>query len=387
MDCSVLMLSWEYPPEHVGGLGRHVCHLARELVKSKVNVTVLTKGSGGCKKERMDEGVRVVSFCPYDLHPPDFMAWALEFNIALLEKAVGSLEGDFDIIHAHDWMVGLSAKALKNIWNVPLVSTIHATEHGRQGGLHNSLQRHISEVEWNLCYESWRVIACSNYMRREMMAIFGLPQDKIKVIQNGIGPEWFQVERAPSQEPVILYVGRMVPEKGPQTAIEAMPEILRENKSAKLFMAGVGPMEDELKRRIANLGLEDRVFLMGMLGDKSLKKLYGNAHAAVFPSSYEPFGIVALEAMATGAPCVVGDTGGLAEIIRHNVTGKKVQPKNPSALATAVNSILKDKSLSERLSRNAKEEALTNYSWGDIAQRTKAVYAEVLEKSRHLVAQ
>jgi glycogen(starch) synthase len=309
------------------------------------------------------------------------MSWALEFNVALLESAIRDLRPEFDIIHAHDWIVGYASRALKHAWRVPLVCTVHATECGRQNGLHTPMQRHISETEWWMCFESWRIITCSHCMRREVMGTFGVPGDKIRVIPNGISNDWFEIPRKPSQDPTILYVGRLVPEKGPQVAVEAMPDILRQFPKAKLLIAGTGPMEDHLRKQLADLRLGASVELLGMQRDRALRELYGKAHVAVFPSSYEPFGIVALEAMASGVPCIVGDAGGLSEIIRHSVTGLKVRPKDPMSLASAVKQVLSDKHLSQSLQKNARKVAYEEYSWDDIAERTRETYSEVIHES------
>ncbi len=374
----VLMLAWEYPPEHVGGLGRHVCHLGRALVRLGTQVTVLTRGAG---KTWSDEGVRVVPALPYCLNPPEFLTWAAQFNVSLMECAVKEFAPDeFDLIHGHDWLVAYACRALKHSWDLPLVATIHATEHGRQKGLHNPGQGHISETEWFLCYEAWRVITCSQYMRSEVCNLFGLPGDKVRVIPNGISPTWFFVKRKPDPDPLVVFVGRLVPEKGPHVLVEAMPFILREFPKANLVLAGKGPMEGDIRRRMYELGLNSVVHLPGHLDDRGLKDLYSRAHVACFPSSYEPFGIVALEAMATGAPCVVGNAGGLAEIIEGGRTGLKVRPNDPPGLGEAIRGLLRDEDLRDDLSRSAREVAYTDYSWDDIARSTLEVYGEVLGK-------
>jgi len=375
----VLMLAWEYPPDHVGGLGRHVCHLARSMVKKGAEVTVLTRGGPSKPPEWNDSGVRVVAATPYDLHPPDFVTWACEFNVSLMEVCNRQfLPGHFDLIHAHDWIVAYAARALKHSWEVPLIATVHATEFGRQKGLHNPMQHHISETEWWLCYEAWRVITCSSYMKDEVQRVFSVPCDKVEVIPNGISDSWFLVPRNPEPEPLIIYVGRLVPEKGPHILIEAMSDILVEFPTARLVLAGSGPMDSELKRRVYEKGLGKVVHFAGHLGDRALKDLYSRAWIASFPSSYEPFGIVALEAMATGVPCVVGDAGGLREIVDDEITGLKVEPENPWVLSQTIRSLLRDPAKRECLSANARQVARERYSWLDIAGKTLQIYGQVL---------
>jgi glycogen(starch) synthase len=375
----VLVLTWEYPPDHVGGLGRHVRHVSRALSGLGIDVTVLTRGEGQRTGWEKDGDVRVFRVSPYSLHPPDFLAWALELNVALLEAFIREVRSeDFHLIHAHDWLVAYAGRALKHALNCPLVATIHATEHGRQGGIHNPLQAHISETEWWLCYEAWKVICCSSYMRDEIRSLFNVPADKIEVIPNGISPEWFTVPRQEAENPLILYAGRLVPEKGSETLVEAMPMVLEEFPTATLVLAGSGPLEPVLRNKIFELGLARVVSLPGHLDDARLRDLYSRAWVACFPSSYEPFGIVALEAMASGTPVVVGDAGGLREIVDHGKDGLRVTPGDPSALSSALKTLLRDRAWAKTLAESARQKAMERYSWDTVACRTLLVYGSVL---------
>ncbi|HHT84737.1 MAG: glycosyltransferase family 4 protein [Bacillota bacterium] len=380
MDLRVLMLTWEYPPDHVGGLGRHVCHLSEAMAKLGAEVTVLTRGVRGRPLIREQAGVEVIPAVPYDLHPPSFVTWAAQFNVSLMETCNKFFsKGRFDLIHAHDWIVAYAARALKHSWEVPLIATIHATECGRQKGLHTPMQHHISQTEWWLCYEAWKVITCSAFMKNEVQSLFSVPGDKTKVIPNGIPDSWFGVEKRLAADPLVLYVGRLVPEKGPHILLEAMNEVVFHYPAAKLVVAGGGPMEGHLKDMVYRNGLARIVEFTGHVGDEELSDLYSRAWLTAFPSSYEPFGIVALEAMATGTPCVVGDAGGLSELVDHGITGYKVQPDNPGALAKTLVYLIGDSRKREQLARNARELVKRNYRWEDVARRTLALYKDVVE--------
>ncbi len=383
MSVRVLMLSWEYPPNHVGGLGRHVLHLSRALKRAGATITVVTRSADESSTVFRDEGVTVVTAPAYNLHPPDFVTWAAEFNVSLMEAALGNLSpGDFDLIQAHDWIVAYAARALKYSWGVPLVATIHATEHGRQKGLHNPCSQHISETEWWLCYQASRVVTCSSYMRDEVGRVFAVPLDKVSVIPNGISGAWFEVGRKEEAEPLVIFVGRLVSEKGPQVLVEAMGSVLSEFPTARLVLAGDGPMEGDLRHLIYSSGLGNVVRLAGRLDDQGLRDLYSRAWVAAFPSSYEPFGIVALEAMATGVPCIAGNAGGLREVVRNGETGLLVQPDDPEALASAVKALLGNRAWASEVAARAKISALNEYSWDDIARKTLSVYEEVLSAGR-----
>ncbi|HAF67000.1 MAG TPA: glycosyl transferase family 1 [Clostridiales bacterium UBA9857] len=380
MGLRVLMLTWEYPPDHVGGLGRHVCHLSEAMAKLGAEVTVLTRGVHGRPLIREQSGVEIISAVPYDLHPPNFVTWTAQFNVSLMETCNKLFaKGRFDLVHAHDWIVAYAARALKHSWEVPLIATIHATECGRQKGLHTPMQHHISQTEWWLCYEAWKVITCSAYMKNEVQSLFSVPGDKTEVIPNGITEPWFKVTKRLSADPMLLYVGRLVPEKGPHILVQAMKQVVFHYPDAKLVVAGAGPMEGHLKEIVYNNGLANAIEFTGHVGDKALYDLYSRAWVAAFPSSYEPFGIVALEAMATGTPCVVGDTGGLSEIVDHGFTGFKVEPDNPDALANTLVYLIGDRKMRAQLARNAKEHVRRNYRWEDIARATLSVYEEVIE--------
>ena len=249
-----------------------------------------------------------------------------QLNLALMEKGVSLINrtGGFDIVHAHDWLAAYAGRGLKHIYHLPLIATIHATEHGRNGGLFTEEQRYIGEVEWQLIYESWKTICCSRFMEDELVAVFQTPRDKIEIIPNGVRPESFQISRpdptvrdrfAPHGEKIIFYVGRLVQEKGVQVLLNALPLVREQFPDVRLVIAGTGPYEEELQRQSAIRGLDPHVVFGGYIDDYTRNQLYHWSSVAVFPSLYEPFGIVALEAMAAGTPVVVGDVGGFQETV------------------------------------------------------------------------
>jgi glycogen synthase len=384
------MLSWEFPPKVVGGLARHVHDLSLSLAAREAGVTVLTMdpGDGSPAFERL-QGVEVHRVQPYPLASPSFLMWVLQLNMAFMEKGFQLLnEEPCDIIHAHDWLAGFCGRALKHTFRVPLVSTIHATEYGRNGGLHNDEQRFISDVEWWLTYESWRVICCSTFMRRELQRLFQLPPDKLQMVYNGVHPEIFQAERtdlevrrrfAAGDEKLLLFVGRLVNEKGVQVLLDAAPMILKAHPQTRFVIAGEGPAKEGLREQARHLGIADRVFFPGFVDDYTRNQLYRHAAAAIFPSLYEPFGIVALEAMAAGTPLVVADTGGLGEIVSHEVNGLKSYPGSATSLADQVNRLLGEEALAARLQREGAA-TVQKYTWGEIARQTAGIYRDVLKE-------
>lgn len=388
----ILMLTWEYPPRIVGGISRVVHDLSHKLIKDGHEVTVVTYKEGDLSYYENDKGVKVYRVDNYMITPNNFTDWIMQLNFNLISKATEIIaKGEkFDVIHAHDWLVTYAAKTLKQAYNIPLVSTIHATEAGRNSGIHDDVQRYINDTEWLLTYESTEVIVNSNYMKCELQRLFGLPFDKINVIPNGVNLNLytgvdrdydFRRQYAMDNEKIILYLGRLVYEKGVQNLISAMPKILENYHDAKLVVAGKGGMMDELKSQVHNMGIDNKVYFTGYLDSKSVQKMYKCADIAVFPSTYEPFGIVALESMLSGTPTVVSDVGGLNEIIEHGIDGMKSYAGNPNSIADSVLSLLFDAGLCSNISKNAKAKVKAQFNWNKITQDTHYVYERAICQS------
>ena len=385
----ILMLSWEYPPRIVGGLGRVVHDLSHRLIKDGHDVTVVTYKDGNVPYFENDGGVKVYRVDNFMIQPNNFIDWIMQLNFNMVAKTgeIISSEGNFDIIHAHDWLVAYAAKTLKTSYNIPLVSTIHATEAGRNGGIREEQQKYINDTEWMLTYESSEVIVNSNYMKSELQRLFGLPFEKINVVPNGVNPSNFvyndvdydfRRQYAMDNEKIILFMGRLVYEKGVQHLIGAMPKILEHYHDAKLVIAGKGGMLGELQNEVNSLGLGNKVYFTGHLSPKQVQKMYKCADVAVFPSTYEPFGIVAIEAMLSGVPTVVTDIGGLNEIVEHGVTGMKSYAGNSNSLADSILALLFDKKLCDTVVKNAKQKVKTTYNWTKIAQDTHFTYQKAI---------
>ena len=389
----VAMLTWEYPPRIVGGLAMHVYDLSTTLARSGMDVTVITVNDQGVAEREVLDGVKVLRVYPYDLPSRDIVSWAVQLNVAMLEKAIQEInrEGPFQIIHAHDWLVAHAGRALKHSYQVPLIATIHATEYGRNNGLHNDVQRHISNIEWWLTYEAWKVICCSSYMVGELSRVFNLPRDKVVHIHNGVHMARFRERQVPPDfrnrfalpyEKIIYYVGRLVREKGVHVLIDAAYKVLSNEPDAKFIIAGTGPYENYLRSKARDIGLGDKMLFTGYINDYDRDMLYLAANAAVFPSLYEPFGIVALESMAAGTPVIVSDSGGLAEIVEHEVDGLHATTGSANSLADQILRILKSDLLAKKLRENALQKVKNLYDWRVIANKTIEVYETVTRENR-----
>jgi len=303
------------------------------------------------------------------------------------------LDTEVDVVHAHDWLVAYAAAGVKNCFDLPLVSTVHATEYGRhQGYLPEPMNKLIHQVEWWLTYEARRVITCSEYMRDQVHEIFQLPSPKQDVIPNGVDVhefdrpadvEEFRARIASGREKIIFYAGRLEYEKGVQTVLEALPLVL-EHEEVQFYIAGVGTHADELKAHAERAGLADRVHFLGFIEDPELRMYYAAADLAVVPSLYEPFGMVALETFASGTPCIAADIGGLRELVVHEATGLRFTPGDPDSLAGMIHRLLTDKRLDRRLTLDARRMLDEQFSWRTIARRTVDVYERAIAEEHAL---
>ncbi|TMM09630.1 MAG: glycosyltransferase family 4 protein [Actinobacteria bacterium] len=385
----VLILSWEYPPLIEGGLARHVRKLSENLVAQGVDVHVLTRGHEESPAEEEIRGVVV-----HRVREPDrprelaeFVTWVEHMNADML--AAGVELGDrftFDVVHGHDWLVAVAGDHLAKRFRCPLAVTIHATEYGRhQGWVDKHPQSHIHGVERWMANRADRVITCSAYMREHVADIYGLEEERIRVIPNGIDPselipvadlDSLRRRFAEPHERLVLLVGRLVYEKGFQLALEALPGLIERLADVRFVVAGSGTHEQELRAQANELGLDGHGTFLGWIGDDVLHSLYRIADLCVVPSIYEPFGLVALEAMASGCPCLVADTGGLREVVPNEDVGLRFRSRDPASLARMAERILTDADLRERLVTEATEHVL-GFDWADVAEQAAAVYEDL----------
>lgn len=389
----VIMLSWEYPPRIVGGISPHVYDLSQRLQAKGIEVHVVTKATPNAPDEETQPSGVQVHRVHLGEEPNDFLHEIQLLNIATDLRVRKLLEdwrpgGQPTIFHAHDWLSLDAARELKYEYKLPAIATIHATEMGRHGGIHNDTSRYIHEQEYWLTYEAWRVIVCSEFMKSEVERTFSVGGEKIDVIFNGVEPEKFEfnwslaekkAQRAKvalPEEKIVIFVGRFVREKGIQVLLNAANVVLAQEPNTKFMIVGGGNRE-KLERYTEWAGLKEKVLFTGFMANRSLHQLYRVADVAVFPSLYEPFGIVALEAMAAGAPVVASDAGGLREVVLHDETGTLSFSGDPQSLAWAILKVIRDPLRAEKLSEAARERLGEEFDWDGIADQTKAVYDRV----------
>lgn len=392
-ELTVMMLTWEFPPRIIGGISPHVYHLSKSLAKNGVKVYVVTCDFPGTPQHETVDGVEILRIDSYKNPSPDFATWVYLMNMNMQKEAaalVKSLDGEVDVFHAHDWLVANAGIGLKHVFRKPLLATIHSTEIGRRDGIHSDYERMIHETEAWLTYEAWKVICCSNYMVSHVRWAFGLPEDKLVMVPNGVSVQEYETNKnndlsafrrkfALPEEKIVLFVGRLVYEKGIHVLINAVPKVL-EKINAKFVVVGNGYMKEPLSNLIKRTGLTHKVMFTGFVDDETLRNLQKCADVSVVPSFFEPFGIVALEAMAAKSPLVVSDTGGLSEIVEHDVTGVKVYPNNPDSLAWGITKVLLDEKYANWLRNNAYKKVQEEYNWDKISRQTKGIYQKVLDE-------
>jgi glycosyltransferase involved in cell wall biosynthesis len=391
-DLTVMMLTWEFPPRIIGGISPHVYYLSKSLARNGTKVYVVTCDFPRTPQHEVIDGVEVLRIDSYKNPSPDFATWVYLMNVNMQKEAaalVKTLNGKIDVFHAHDWLVATAGIGLKHVFRRPLFATMHSTEIGRRNGIHFDYERMIHETEAWLTYEAWKVICCSNYMISHVQWAFGLPPDKLIMIPNGVNAEvytrdqndlnGFRKKFALPEEKIVLFVGRLVYEKGAHVLVNAIPKVL-EKANAKFIIVGNGYMKEQLYSLVQNMGLAHKVMFTGFVDDETLRKLQKCADVSVVPSLFEPFGIVALEAMAARSPVVVSDTGGLSEIVDHDVDGVKVFTGNPDSLAWGITKVLADDEYANRIRTSAYKKIQQKYDWNKIAGQTQNVYETILNE-------
>jgi glycogen synthase len=396
----VLMVSWEYPPVVIGGLGRHVHHLSTALAAAGHEVVVLSRRPTGTdpsthpSSDEISEEVRVVA-AAQDPHEftfgKDMMAWTLAMGHAMVRAGLSLTDNSSDqpwrpdVVHAHDWLVAHPAIALAEFYDVPMVSTIHATEAGRHSGwVSGSMSRQVHAVESWLVRESDSLITCSASMCDEINELFGPGLAETTVIRNGIdAARWpFAARRRRTGPPELLYVGRLEYEKGVHDAISALPRIRRAHPDATLTIAGDGTQLDWLVEQARKHRVLKATRFVGRLDHDELLAALHRADAAVLPSHYEPFGLVALEAAAAGTPLVTSNIGGLGEAVIDGETGMSCPPRDVTRLAKAVRAVLDDPAAAQRRARAARERLTSDFDWHTVADDTAQVYLAAKRRER-----
>ena len=392
----LVFISWEYPPHVVGGIGKHVAELVpafRALADeggTPFQLDVITPQTGNAPEvEELSQAVTIYRVGTPSVNPLDLFNSVVDNNRYLVSKARElHASNPYSLIHVHEWLTASAGIELKHAWKIPLISTIHATERGRHHSyVPNETSSKINQLEWQVCFESWRIIVCSSYMAGELSRFFDVPLDKVTLIPNGVDVTPFEScsdervqERkdryAPNGEKLLFYIGRITPEKGVQVLLQALPSIHEKLPNVRLLVAGRN--SEQMQPLVDELGIGEAVELLGFIDSETRDCLYRSVDAAVFPSLYEPFGIVALEAMAAGCNVIASDVGGLSEVVDHRRTGLTVRPNDAQNIAWAVEQLFADPVQAQAMRTRALQEVMRSYNWVTIAASTLDTYKAVV---------
>jgi len=406
---------WEYPPKLVGGLGTYAEYITREFVEMGHDVTVFTLNSGNLKTREVIKGVEVHRPLIADASnvfpmfvTDDLKKWGANirffndifiYNVLSATKFINGLikkEGyKFDVVAVHDWLSSIAGIIIKNETDIPVVFHVHSTEFGRSGGQGSEV---VSHFESATAKAANRIITVSHAMREDLNRR-GWPAEKISVVWNGVDPERYDPTKYSSEdvkrirdkygikddECMLFFLGRLTWVKGVRNLIQAMPTILEEYPKTKLVILGRGEEQKDIDETASRLGIKDNVVCrFDFVPEEERILHYAASDVCVFPSVYEPFGIVSLEAMAMEKPVVVGATGvsGMREIVicrGEDQCGYHIDPNNPSDIAWGITNVLENPEKQEWLGKNGRKRVLSEFTWNKIAEKTLELYEKALK--------
>ncbi|MEM3596579.1 MAG: glycosyltransferase family 4 protein [Candidatus Bathyarchaeia archaeon] len=412
------VLVYEYPPKIVGGLGTYAAEITRKFVLMDHDVTVFTMNDdeGSLPTREIWRGIEIhrplhidISDSLPDVVAEDVKKWGrgiqlfskiLVYNYLSASKLVNELirkeNFKYDIVIAHDWLSAISGITIKKEVGLPFVFHVHSTERGRTLGNGSEV---VSNIELHGAKAADMIITVSYAMKDELIKL-GFPQEKIQVCYNGVDPQKYNPEAVnleqaknvrekysiKEDEQMILFLGRLVGVKGVDRLVMAMPHVLQKIPKAKLVIVGVGDLQDYLVNLVKTMRLQDFVKLnFEFIPEEERILHYAACDVAVFPSLYEPFGIVVLEAMSMERPVVVGAAGvsGMREVViccGEEQCGFHINPNSPADIAWGITSALESPEKKKWLGKNGRRRVLEEFTWDKVAEKTIALYEQVLKR-------
>jgi glycosyltransferase involved in cell wall biosynthesis len=409
------VLVYEYPPKIVGGLGTYAAEITRKFVLMDNDVTVFTMNddAGSLPTREIWRGMEIhrplhidISDSLPDVVADDIIKWGrginmfskiLVYNYLSASKLVNELirkeNFKYDIIVAHDWLSAIGGMIVKREVDLPFAFHVHSTEKGRTLGNGSEV---VSNIELHGAKTADLIVTVSYAMKDELTKL-GFPKDKIQVAYNGVDPQKYNPETVSAEqtqkvralyeikddELMILFIGRLVGVKGVDKLIMAMPHILEKIPKAKLVIVGIGDLQEYLANLVKTMRLSDYVkFRFEFIPEEERILHYAACDVAVFPSLYEPFGIVVLEAMSMERPVVVGAVGvsGMREIVipmGDEQCGYHINPSNPTDIAWGITSTLENPEKRKWLGKNGRRRVLNEFTWDIIAEKTLALYEQI----------
>jgi glycosyltransferase involved in cell wall biosynthesis len=379
------MLSWEsLHSVSVGGVASHVTELAAGLERMGHEVHVFTRMASGQRFHDWIDGVQYHR-CPYHSHD-DFVDDVNNMCRVFVDRlfAVEDQTGEFDVVHAHDWLVANAMIWIKQGRGRRCVLTVHSTEYARCGNTFpGGRSQRVREQERAGTYWADKVICVSHAVKKEIMWMYEVPETRTDVVYNGVSLGRFygdidvgSVRRRYDigpMDPTVLFCGRLVWQKGPDLLLEAVPSILRYYPNAKFVVAGDGGMRPELERRARQIGAGDATRFVGYRNGDEIVEIFKISDGVCVPSRNEPFGIVILEAWSAGKPVVATDVGGPSEYVDHEYTGLKISP-HPESIAWGLGTLLSDFDRARWMGANGRQAVSDRFAWDVVAVQILDVY-------------
>ena len=395
----ILQISSEYPPQKIFGLGRYVSDLSRELAAQGHEVTVLTNSVGGVDRDQVDRGVQLhrTEFPPPPM-PPTQGAPVMAFNVHLQQRAQALGRkglGDPEVVVSHDWLTAIAGHRIARQWGLPHVWTVHDTVYGKRSGKIEAMDDRVAHsIELWATREADLVLVNSSAIGEEIAKVHGAVRERVELLHPGIDPtscqssqeesrlETFRSVIAKPEEILITFTGRLDLEKGIDTLINAFSLLKARLPNVRLAIAGRGVLLPTIEDHVKKLKLEGAVSLLGYLEGQVLRSFYQVSDLQVCPSHYEPFGLVALEAMAVGTPVVVSDTGGLRDIVSTGKVGRRFPARNPEALADTLFELSNNPGLRIKIGQAGKKHVHQKFTWSHLARTAVAHYERALEMKK-----
>ena len=434
----VLMFGWEFPPHIAGGLGTACYGMTRGLARNDVEVIFVMPRASGDEDERFvkvvnasdvearycdssiegaDDIMRKISFIHIDsnmvpyISPEEFAtyregyertgrkfwekqgdSWTQRYTFSgkyganLMEEVARyavvaaevarQLEGQFDVIHAHDWLTYFAGIAAKRVSGKPLVVHMHATSFDRSSS--DNIDTRVYEIERAGMAAADRVIAVSNLTRNIVIEKYNIPAEKVVTVHNAVrfAEKEQELPERGVKDKIVTFLGRITFQKGPDYFVEAAAKVLKRVPNVRFVMAGSGDMMNHVIRRVARLGIADRFHFTGFLKGDDVHKMFQLSDVYIMPSVSEPFGISPLEAMRANVPSIISKQSGVAEVLDYAV---KVDYWDVDAMADAIYGFVKYPAMAKMFSEKGLEE-VTGLKWNNAAAKIKAVYEDAINE-------
>ncbi|MBQ3204475.1 MAG: glycosyltransferase [Alistipes sp.] len=434
------MFGWEFPPHIAGGLGTACYGMTRGLARNDVEVIfVMPRASGDedqrfvkvvnasdvearyseSKIEGADDLWKKISFIHIDsnmvpyISPEEFETYREEYErtgrkiwekegdvwtqrytfsgkyganlmeevaryAVVAAEVAKQLEGQFDVIHAHDWLTYFAGIAAKRVSGKPLVVHMHATSFDRSSS--DNIDTRVYAIERAGMAAADRVIAVSNLTRNIVIEKYNIPAEKVVTVHNAVrfAEKDNELPERGVEDKIITFLGRITFQKGPDYFVEAAAKVLKRVPNVRFVMAGSGDMMNHVIRRVARLGIADRFHFTGFLKGDDVHKMFQLSDVYIMPSVSEPFGISPLEAMRANVPSIISKQSGVAEVLDYAV---KVDYWDVDAMADAIYGFVKYPALAKMFSSKGLEE-VTGLKWNNAAAKIKAVYEDAINECK-----